>query len=125
MAETITNTQEGTLLNWTKQVGDPVKAGDVIAEIEADKATIEVESSASGVLLQTLADVGQALQPGMPLAVIGAAEEQPAPAPVKQTAATPKEVQASGNGGQPVPAQSAPAVQVEPGEIKVSPLARK
>ena len=60
MSETITlpqlgfNMKEGTFLNWTKQVGDTVAVGDSIAEIESDKATIEVPAASSGVLLQTL-----------------------------------------------------------------------
>ena len=58
MAETISmpklgfDMAEGTLVRWVKQVGENINKGDVLAEIETDKATVEVESSASGVVLQ-------------------------------------------------------------------------
>ena len=85
MAETITlpnlgfNMREGTFLNWTKEIGQSVNVGDTIAEIEADKATIEVAATASGVLLQTLVNAGDVVQVGAPIASIGAAGEQAAP----------------------------------------------
>ncbi len=69
--------REGTFLNWVKQVGDAVNTGDVLAEIESDKATIEVESSASGVLLETLVNAGDVVPVGAPIARIGAANEKP------------------------------------------------
>src|SRR5438034_528366 len=63
---------EGTFVNWVKKPGDPVKVGDVIAEIESDKATIEIESTASGTLLKTLVDVGQVVPVGAPIAEVSA-----------------------------------------------------
>ena len=45
---------EGTLVRWVKAEGDQVKKGEVLAEIETDKATVEVESSFSGVVLRHL-----------------------------------------------------------------------
>ena len=67
MAETITmpklglDMTEGTFVNWVKKVGEQVKAGDVLAEIESDKATIEIESTASGVLTKQLVKVGEVI----------------------------------------------------------------
>ncbi|HQU11703.1 MAG TPA: biotin/lipoyl-binding protein, partial [Acidiphilium sp.] len=49
---------EGKLAKWLKKVGDQVKAGDVLAEIETDKATMEVEAVDEGELLQILVDEG-------------------------------------------------------------------
>src|SRR5712691_11605975 len=78
MAEVVTlpklgfDMTEGTFVNWVKKPGDSVKAGDVIAEIESDKATIEVESTASGTLLKTLVQPGQMVQVGAPIAEISA-----------------------------------------------------
>lgn len=72
MASPITLSMDGTLLNWIKQVGDPVKTGEVIAEIESDKATVEIEATANGVLTEQNAQPGDALQAG---AVIGAISE--------------------------------------------------
>jgi pyruvate dehydrogenase E2 component (dihydrolipoamide acetyltransferase) len=130
--------QEGTFVNWVKKVGDTVKAGDVLAEIESDKATIEVESTASGVLLETLVDVGQVVPVGAPIAKIGEegpatdsikAESRPeqkpeqnAEQPASAPAVTPRPAAPQGNGK-----AAAPAVQDEdlPGGIKASPIARR
>ena len=46
---------EGTLINWTVEIGQAIKKGDVIAEIETDKATIEIETTVEGTVLQLLA----------------------------------------------------------------------
>ena len=50
---------EGTVSTWTKGVGDRIEKGDVIAEIETDKATMELEAYDAGVLEQILVDVGK------------------------------------------------------------------
>ena len=138
---------EGTFVNWVKNVGETVKAGDVLAEIESDKATIEVESTASGTLIEQLVKVGDTVPVGAPIAKIqveggevdaikGAA---PAKAGVKETKAPaaqqppaqqpPAEVQPKHNGkAASVPAtQPAPASTGEdlPGGVKASPIARK
>ena len=47
---------EGVLVRWVKNVGEAINKGDVLAEIETDKATVEVESAVSGVVLQHLVD---------------------------------------------------------------------
>ena len=62
---------EGVLVRWVLAVGDDVNAGDVIAEIETDKATVEVESGFSGVVKHHLASEGDILPIGEPIAVIG------------------------------------------------------
>ena len=46
--------REGQLVSWTKQPGDSIQKGDVVAEIESDKATVEVEAYTSGTLLEHL-----------------------------------------------------------------------
>jgi pyruvate/2-oxoglutarate dehydrogenase complex dihydrolipoamide acyltransferase (E2) component len=50
---------EGTLVRWVRQVGESVAKGEVLAEIETDKATVEVESGYSGVVRQHVVDQGQ------------------------------------------------------------------
>ena len=67
---------EGTLVKWVKSEKDAVKKGDVLAEIETDKATVEVESSFSGIVFKHLAEVGQVLPVGTPIAVIAAEGEE-------------------------------------------------
>jgi pyruvate dehydrogenase E2 component (dihydrolipoamide acetyltransferase) len=62
---------EGVIAAWHKKVGDPVKKGELLAEIETDKATMELESYKDGVLLHTGADKGGKLQVNDLLAIIG------------------------------------------------------
>jgi pyruvate dehydrogenase E2 component (dihydrolipoamide acetyltransferase) len=61
---------EGTLIRWIKAEGDPVDKGDVIAEIETDKATVEVESGYQGVMARHLASEGTELPVNAPIAVV-------------------------------------------------------
>jgi pyruvate dehydrogenase E2 component (dihydrolipoamide acetyltransferase) len=66
---------EGTLVRWVVNEGDQVERGAVLAEIETDKATVEVESSYSGVVRQYLVEEGSSVPVGEPIAVIGGPEE--------------------------------------------------
>ena len=66
---------EGTLVRWVKKVGESISKGDVLAEIETDKATVEVESSASGVVRKLLVDEGAVVPVNSPIAIVGTAEE--------------------------------------------------
>ncbi len=76
MAEIITmpklgfDMQEGTLVRWIKNEGEDVAKGDIIAEIETDKATVEVESSHSGILVKQLVETDTSVPIGDPIAVI-------------------------------------------------------
>jgi 2-oxoisovalerate dehydrogenase E1 component len=56
---------------WRKTVGDAVEAGEVIAEIETDKALVEIEAPKSGKLVQILVPVGQLVKMGGTLGVVG------------------------------------------------------
>jgi pyruvate dehydrogenase E2 component (dihydrolipoamide acetyltransferase) len=67
---------EGNLVRWLKKVNDPVEKGQVLAEIETDKATVEVESPYSGVVLQLVVEEGTSVPIGSPIAMIGAAGEK-------------------------------------------------
>ena len=62
---------EGTLVRWVINEGDHVIKGAVLAEIETDKATVEVESSASGVVLQLIVDQGTMVPVNTPIAIVG------------------------------------------------------
>jgi pyruvate dehydrogenase E2 component (dihydrolipoamide acetyltransferase) len=62
---------EGTLVRWVVNEGDNIAKGDVLAEIETDKATVEVESNFSGILLHQLVDQGTVIPINDPIAVIG------------------------------------------------------
>ena len=82
MAETITmpklgfDMREGTLVRWVRNEGENINKGDVLAEIETDKATVEVESSASGVVRRLLVDQGAIVPIGAPIAIVGNADEK-------------------------------------------------
>ena len=138
MAETINmpklgfDMAEGTLVRWVKKVGENVNKGDVLAEIETDKATVEVESSASGVVRKLLVDEGAVVPVNSPIAVVGSADEkiEEVAAPASQTSkveSQPAPVVAPLTPAQPqkqIPVVEAIPVQVQ-GLVKASPLARK
>lgn len=67
--------EEGKILRWIKQVGDSVKKGEPLAEIETDKVNIEVEAFASGVLRKILVPEGESAAIGAGIALVGAADE--------------------------------------------------
>src|SRR4051794_35796702 len=85
--------EEGVLAKWTKKEGDKISPGDVIAEVETDKANMEFPLEDEGVLLKLLVKEGDTVKLGDPVAVLGEAGENPdealAAAP-KATAAAPK-----------------------------------
>ncbi|MDE2445952.1 MAG: pyruvate dehydrogenase complex E1 component subunit beta [Alphaproteobacteria bacterium] len=65
--------EEGKLAKWLKNVGDPVKAGDILAEIETDKATMEIEAIDEGALTEIIVPAGtEGVKVNAPIAVIGA-----------------------------------------------------
>lgn len=118
---------EGTLIKWHKKVGDAVEIGDILAEVETDKATMEMEAFDDGTITEILIQEGEKATIGAVLAVLdgdsGAAPA--AAAPAAQQAAAPAEAAAA-----PAPQQAAaPAQTAAPaasGErVKASPLARK
>ena len=67
--------EEGRLVKWLKNEGDAVKSGDVLAEVETDKAIMELVARGDGVLKKRIANEGDASAVGTLLAVIGAADE--------------------------------------------------
>src|SRR5688500_9898226 len=87
---------EGVVANWHKKVGDQVKSGDVLAEIETDKATMDFESFTDGVLLHIGVEKGKAAEVDSILAIIGKEGEdisglmKDQPAPKKEQADQPK-----------------------------------
>src|SRR5580700_4675315 len=66
---------EGVIAAWHKKVGDPVKKGELLAEVETDKATMDLESYKDGTLLYTGTDKGGKIQVNDLLAIIGAPGE--------------------------------------------------
>src|SRR5215213_5218969 len=82
---------EGTLARWLKKEGDTVKAGDVIAEIETDKATMEVEAADEGILGKILVDDGtEGVKVNEPIAIlVEQGEAVPSGPPAANPAAKP------------------------------------
>jgi pyruvate dehydrogenase E2 component (dihydrolipoamide acetyltransferase) len=125
MAETISmpklgfDMAEGRLVRWLKKVGENVNKGEVLAEIETDKATVEVESSASGVVRRLVVEEGTVVPVGSPIAIVGSAGE------VIQESSN------QGSGKQEITDVREPALEREKAEIrrskidKASPLARR
>lgn len=62
--------EEGTVLQWRKQVGDRVEKGDILLEVETDKAALEVEILYNGVLVEILVNAGETVPVGTPLALL-------------------------------------------------------
>jgi pyruvate dehydrogenase E2 component (dihydrolipoamide acetyltransferase) len=118
---------EGTLVKWRKKAGDNVEVGDILAEVETDKATMEMESFDEGKLTELYVEEGGIIKVGDKIALILAdgesADTAAAPTPV---AATPDKPKATAPAGKtpvaPAPRAAAPAAT---GRIKASPLARK
>jgi len=117
--------EEGTFVNCLVNVGDKVKKGDVIFEIETDKATLEMESPAEGFVKYVLARVDETLPVGAPVLVLGAEDED-----------VPQSFVDSLTGAASAPAEAAPAAAPEPaksvpesskpaGRIMASPRAKK
>src|SRR6478609_10860358 len=79
--------EEGTLAKWTKKEGDKIAPGDIIAEVETDKANMEFPLEDEGVLLKLLVKEGDTVKLGDPVAVLGEAGEDPAEA-VKEVTET-------------------------------------
>src|SRR6266480_4512528 len=80
--------EEGTIVEWKKKSGDEVKTGEVLAEVESDKATFDLEAESDGVL-QILVEQGVPAKIGAPIAKIGegGAEAPPKEAPAKKAPA--------------------------------------
>ncbi len=118
---------EGTLVKWRKKAGDNVEVGDILAEVETDKATMEMESFDEGKLTELYVEEGGIIKVGDKIALIladgEAADTAAAPTPA---AATPDKPKATAPTGKtpivPAPRAAAPAAS---GRIKASPLARK
>jgi len=102
---------EGKLARWVKKVGEEIRAGDVIAEIETDKATMEVEAVDEGKLTEILVDEGtEGVAVNTPIAVLAANGEDVSVAPKAKAAEAPAPKQEAPPAPQPKPAQApAPA----------------
>ena len=144
--------EEGQIARWLKKEGDKVAMGEPLAEIDTDKATMEMQALANGVLRKIIIGEGQSAPLGEPIAIIGEAEEDissllseapapakaqqappapepppPAPAAAEQPAPPPAQAQAAAAGSASNGRQTAtaPAGSAPSGRLIVSPLAAR
>jgi pyruvate dehydrogenase E2 component (dihydrolipoamide acetyltransferase) len=118
---------QGKLIDWRCKVGDHVRRGDIIADVETDKADVEVEVFATGVILEFLVQPGQRVPVGTVLAVI---QEEGRPLAVTKAAAPstiPAQATPPAGSAAPSAAPVAPtsAVPPEQGRLHISPVARR
>ena len=135
--------EEGTVVKWSKQEGDPVKVGDILAEIETDKANMEMEALGTGVLRKVLVPAGGKAPVGALIGVIADPDEDiapmlaeaeaaasaaapAAPAPAAAVAPAPAASVAIAAPAPPpvAPAAAAPPAAAAGSRVKASPLAR-
>ncbi len=117
--------EEGTLAKWLVKVGDTVKSGQILAEIETDKATMEFEAVDEGIIGELLVTEGTAgVKVNAPIAVILAEGETSGSAPAPKASAAPT---AAAPAPAPGPAPVAPPAPADPAGARVfaSPLARR
>ncbi|MCY4526537.1 MAG: dihydrolipoamide acetyltransferase family protein [Anaerolineaceae bacterium] len=119
--------ESSLILAWHKAVGEPVAQGELLAEIETDKATLEIESPADGLLLARFHEVGDEVEVMAPVAVIGAAGEdiddlRPQPT---TAAAPPPPTSTTARTTAPIPSPTAAAASLVRGRPASSPRARK
>ncbi|MDJ1493307.1 pyruvate dehydrogenase complex dihydrolipoamide acetyltransferase [Cytophagaceae bacterium DM2B3-1] len=127
MTDTMT---EGTIVKWHKQVGDTVKSGDLLAEIETDKATMDFESPEAGTLLYIGAKEGDAVAAKAPLVIIGekgADYQALLGGGATTTASTPQAATTSNNTASATEPAKQPTTSVSDSDerVKISPLAKK
>lgn len=131
--------REGVLVRWLKEIGESVSKGDIVAEIESDKATLELESHVAGTLLKRMGEAGDVIPVGANLAIVGtegedvsslnggAPAKKEAPAEVKaEEKAEIKEEPKAETKAEPAAATPSAAVSNEfPGGVKATPVARR
>lgn len=134
--------REGVLNRWLKGVGDPVSKGEIVAEIESDKATLELESHVAGTLLHLLHEAGDVVPVGANMAIVGqqgedisglaggngsqAAAVAAAPVAAEEvTKQAPSEVSVSAPSTTEVATNDARPDESYPGGVKATPVARR
>ena len=126
--------EEGKILHWIKKEGDPVKKGEMLAEVETDKVNIEIEAFASGTLRKILVSEGNSAPIGAAIALIGAVDEPLSDNPggngATKSPATREPGERSPGNAQSVPAQVLSSTVAAPipgkeGRIFISPIARR
>ncbi|MEI8293245.1 MAG: dihydrolipoamide acetyltransferase family protein [bacterium] len=111
---------EGTLIKWHKKAGDKISVGDVIADVETDKATMEMEAFDDGVIAEILVAEGGIVKVGQPIASLEGGKKSASKTP--QTSASAPSTPAPAASSAP---KTRPATFSDGSRVKASPLARK
>jgi len=127
MSDTMT---EGVIVRWNVKVGDTVKSGDILAEVETDKATMDMEVYAKGTVLQLLVEEGNAIPVDGPIAIVGAPGEDvqallSSAASSNASTSTPVEAAPVSNSAPVTQPQTIAATAQNDERLKASPLAKK
>lgn len=128
MPEVAANATHATLAAWSKKEGEPIAAGDCLAEVETDKAIVEISADSAGVMGQWLVPAGQEVEVGAPIAVLlatgeAAADVQALLQAAGAVATAPAAAAASAVSGTLAPA--ATTAQASGDRLRASPLARR
>ena len=120
--------EEGTIVRWLKQEGEDVARGEIIAEIETDKANVEIEAFESGLFRKVLAKEGDTVSVGEIIAVIASADDDVSSYAQGAVAAKPAEAAKKASAEakeQPAARLAAKAAVATDGRVRASPVARK
>ncbi|MCH2134608.1 MAG: 2-oxo acid dehydrogenase subunit E2 [Phycisphaerales bacterium] len=121
--------EKGTIIKWHVAAGDEVTAGDVLADVETDKATMEMQSFDDGTVEQISVAEGEAVDVGTVVAILLEEDEEPGSqpeTPSSPAAAPSQPVEAAPAAADPAPAAApAAAVQTRSGHLRITPVARR
>ncbi len=118
---------DATVARWSRRAGDAVRRGDVLLEVETDKAIVEVESPGDGVLARIVVDDGARAAAGAVIGVIavGGEDAKAVAAAAPASGVAPAAASAAAPTSAPAPAAAAPAPAAAPQRVAASPLARR
>ena len=123
--------QQGTVVRWLKDEGEQIVSGEVIAEIETDKATVEMPAYINGVMGRIVVETGRTVPVGELIAIITQQGETLPPLTMQYTEEVPSKEAAPAQGSSqsseaiPLPAASSSVSSAPAGEVKASPIARR
>ena len=115
---------EGTLIKWHKKVGDIVEIGDILAEVETDKATMEMEAFDDGVITEILIKEGEKALIGGTIAILDGNSDQPTATPTANQATAESPPLSSTTQNEETTTANL-IHETQPGRVRASPLARK
>ena len=117
--------EKGKVVQWYKEEGDEVEKGEILFEVETDKANVEIESYADGVLRKVLVEADVEVPVSVPIALIADSMDENIDSVVASGQGKAPEAEAPAPAADPVPSKSAAGSDSERQIVKISPLARR